>query len=226
MDDVAHVGLVDAHAEGVRGHHDGNAVVDERFLALATVGVAHTGVVAPHGNPLRHELEGELLAELVHRLAGGAIDDAAFLGMLAHVIQDPAHLGLLAHLFHAKVEVRAVEARYRGLGIAKPQHGDDIRAHTLRGGGSKGGEHRPHGQRVYELSDLQVRGTKVLAPLAHAMRLVHGDERDAQTARCGHRLGERQKARVFQTLRGHVHDLIPAFGRAFEHRVLLGRREA
>ena len=146
--------------------------------------------------------------------------------MLAHVIQDPAHLGLLAHLFHAKVEVRAVEARYRGLGIAKPQHSDDIRAHTLRGGGSKGGEHRPRGQRVYELRDLQVRGTKVLAPLAHAMRLVHGDERDTQTARCGRRLGERQKARVFQTLRGHVHDLVPAFGRALEHRVLLGRREA
>ncbi len=119
----------------------------------------------------------------------------------------------------------AWEPRDHRLGIAQPEHRDDVRAHALGRRGGEGGKGRAHGQGIDELGDLQVGGAEVLPPLRDAVRLVDCDQRDADAARRGRRLREGDEARVGQALGRHVHDLVPALRRALEHGVLLSGRE-
>ena len=73
MDDVGNVRLVDAHAEGVRGDHDGAAVADEILLILPSLVRAESGVVARGGETAALQQ----LADLLDALARGTVDDAA-----------------------------------------------------------------------------------------------------------------------------------------------------
>ena len=78
MDDKAHVAFVDSHAEGVRRYHDALAVIDEILLVFQAFFVRQTGVIAC----CRKALRTEKLADLLHLLACGTIDDAGFAAAL------------------------------------------------------------------------------------------------------------------------------------------------
>ena len=101
------------------------------------------------------------------------------------------------------------------------QHLLDIHTHTL---GCRSGKRRDYGalrQRLDKLSDLQICRPKILAPLAHAMGLVHCQKRNAHTTWPRRSLGKCNKARVRQAFGRHEHKLIGTVGRSFEHSILL-----
>ncbi len=215
VDHVTHVRLVDAHAERVGGHHHRRVVGDERALALSAVGRRHARMVT-RGADARLQQRG---VHLVGVLAGGAVHDAAVARMLQRVAGDARDLALRIEPLNAEVQVRAVEARDHLVGVAQVEQAHDVGAHA-RGG--RGRERRHDGtarQLRDEIADGQIRRAEILAPLRHAVRLVHGDERDG---RC---LRELEEPRIGQTLRRHVHDLVGAVQRAAQHGGLLPGRE-
>ena len=182
MDDVAHVGLVNAHAKGVGGDHHLNVVVDKSALALATGVVAHAGMVSAHANAAGAQRLGKLAGERIDGLAGRAIHDTALARMRDHIVAHPGGLSLVAHLLAAKVEVLAVEARHDRGRVAQAEHLLNVRAHAL---GRRSGKGRHDGalrQGIDELANLQVGGAEILAPLAYAVGLVNGHERHADAA--------------------------------------------
>ena len=223
---VAHVGLVDAHAKGVGGNHHLDIVVDKGALALATGVVAHAGMVATNVNAAGAQRLGKLAGELIDGLAGRAIHDAALARMCDHIVAHPRGLGLVAHLLAAKVEVLAIEARHHRRGILQAEHLLNVRAHTLSRRSGKGRHDGALRQGIDELTNLQVGGTEILAPLAHAVGLVNGHERHANAAVRRGLLRKGQKAWLEQALGRHVHKLVAALARPLEHGVLLGRSKA
>ena len=182
MDDIANVGLVDAHAKGVGGNHHLNVVVDKGALALAAGVVAHAGMVTANANAAGTQRFGKLTCQRIDGLAGGAIHDAALTRMRDHVVAHPGGLGLVAHLLAAKVEVLAIEARHHRRGILQAEHLLNVRAHTLSRRSGKGRHDGALRQGIDELTNLQVGGAEILAPLAHAVGLVNGHERHANAA--------------------------------------------
>ena len=65
MRDETHIGLVDAHAEGDRGHHDHAFFVQETCLMLAAHIVVQAGMIGQRGEPLF----GEPRRDFIHALA-------------------------------------------------------------------------------------------------------------------------------------------------------------
>ncbi|MMZ63030.1 hypothetical protein D1872_252650 [compost metagenome] len=51
MNDIPYVGLIDPHPEGIRRHNDPDIVVQECFLTLSPLLVAHTCVIPPSREP-------------------------------------------------------------------------------------------------------------------------------------------------------------------------------
>ena len=90
VDHHPHVGLVDAHAEGVGGHHHLHPVVEELFLVSAAVGRVHLPVVGPRrkAGPLQR-VDGH--GHLPH---GGAVDDGGV--VLPCFCQQPEQGAVLA----------------------------------------------------------------------------------------------------------------------------------
>ena len=223
---VAHVGFVDAHAKGVGGNHHLNVVVDKGALALAAGVVAHAGMVAANANAAGAQCLGKLRGQRVNRLAGRTIHYAALARMRDHVVAHPGGLGLVAHLFATKVEVLAIKTRHYGRWVLQAEHLLDIGAHALGRRGGKRRHDRALRQGIDELANLQVGGTEILAPLAHAVGLVNGHEWNADAAFGRGLLRKGQKARLEQALGRHVHKLVAALARPLEHGVLLGRGKA
>ena len=78
MQHEPHVGLVNAHAKGIRRHNDRRGVVDEVILIFAACFGGQARVVLCG----RKAVFGQKLLQLVHILAGGAVDDAALAGVV------------------------------------------------------------------------------------------------------------------------------------------------
>ena len=182
VDHVAHVGLVDAHAKGVGGNHHLNIVVDKGALALAAGVVAHAGMVATNANAAGAQSLGKLSCQRIDGLAGRAIHDAALARMRNHIVAHPRGLSLVAHLLAAKVEVLAIEARHHRRRVLQAEHLLNVRTHALSRCSSKGRHDGALRQGIDELANLQIGGAEILAPLAHAVGLVNGHERNANTA--------------------------------------------
>ena len=81
----------------------------------------------------------------------------------------------------------------------------DLVPHDGRGGGGAGQNTRV-AELGRQLADLHVVRTKVVAPLADAMSLVHGDERDLDVPQ------QAPEAREGEPLRCHIDDLVLAGG--------------
>ena len=226
VDHIAHVGLVDAHAKGVGGDHHLDVIIDKGALALATGVVAHTGVITAHANAAGAQRLGKLACQRVDGLAGGAVHDAALARMRDHVVAHPRGLGLVAHLLATKVEVLAIEARHHGRRILQAEHLLNVRTHALGRRGGKGRHDRALRQCIDKLANLQVGGAEILAPLAYAVGLVNGHEWHADAVGGRGLLRKGEKARLEQALGRHVHKLVAALARPFEHRILLGGRKA
>ena len=85
---------------------------------------------------------------------------------------------------------------------AKQLH--DVGANAGRGRSGQRHDGRTRWQRVDKARNLLVGRPKVLPPLAHAMRLVYGNERNVGLG------GKGAKRWVAQTLRRNIHDVVPA----------------
>ena len=77
-------------------------------------------------------------------------------------------------------------------------------AATGGGGSGRQGQHPPDVQVLGQAGDLEVVGAEVVAPLADAMRLVDGQQRDALSPK------RVQKALVAQAFGGDIQQLEPA----------------
>jgi hypothetical protein len=108
--------------------------------------------------------------------AGGAIDDAGLVGG-----DDRAHaLVLLRGLIDGadgEREVRPGESADALEGLAQAEHGGDVIADDGRGGGGESDALRV-ADLFQRLAEAQVVRAEIMAPLAEAVRLVHGEERD------------------------------------------------
>ena len=132
-------------------------------------------------------------------LAGGGVDDgrAAPLSRASqHFGEQDVHpglaLGAALHLAGAQGQVGAGETldHLRGVG-GQTQPRQDLVADHGRGRGGAG-QHPGLRQLGQELAELQILGPEVVAPLADAVGLVHGDERTVQIAEQGAKTGEGQ----------------------------------
>ena len=215
VDDVAHVRLVDPHAERIGGHHDESVVIDEILLRTRSFLDGKPRMVA-YGGEARIA---QGLVNLLHVLTRRTVDDARIPIVIAHVGKDAHELALPRQLLDVEMKVRAIEARGDPHRIMKAEQAGDVVAHLC---GRRGGErdhHRTMGQLPDEIADPQIRRPEILAPLRYAMGPVHRKKGDMRL-RC-----EGDEARIAQTLGSHVHHVVGARKRTAHHGRLLPRRQ-
>ena len=173
-----HVGLVDAHAEGVGGRYRSKFAADEGLLdGLFLLGL-ESGVEAVGGDSL-------LLQESRHLLgppAGRAVHDrsARRVGrqMLLQQRVDVVELRRVVGLDHDELEVRATAAAVVHTRLdaeLAPEVVDDLLFDLRlgRGGEAQHGRYRPAlGSLADEAAHIAVVGAEVVAPLGEAVGLV------------------------------------------------------
>ena len=215
MDDVAHVGLVDAHAEGDRGDNHLDALHQEIVLIGGARRGVHPGVVGPRADAVGHQQFGELL----DLLAAQAVDDTALALVLLDEADDLAIDVVLGT--DLVVEVRPVERRLEDRHVGHTQVLLDVHLHLGRRGGRQGDQRRLP-DLVDDRADAAVLRTEVVTPLRDAVGLVDGIERDLDLAQEGHvvLLGERLGRKIEQ-LGLALHDIRAHLrhGRLVERRI-------
>ena len=200
VDDVAHVGLVDAHAESDRGDDHLDALHEEGVLVGGARRGVHAGVVGQRADAVGHEQ----FRELLDLLAAQAVDDAALALVLLDETDDLAvHVVLGPDLV---VEVRTVERRLENRGVGHAQVLLDVELH-LGGGRGRQGDQRRRTDLVDDRPDTAVLRAEVMAPLRDAVRLVDGVERNPYLAQ------ERHVVLLGERLGGEIEQ----FGLAVEH---------
>ena len=104
----------------------------------------------------------------------GTIDDARQAAAGGDEFEDLAARIVLRP--EGEPQVRPVEAAQEsaGRGLAEQPRGDLGAGLGVGGGGQRDGLHTP--ERAAQLADPEIVGAEVMAPLAHAMRLVDGEE--------------------------------------------------
>ena len=103
---------------------------------------------------------------------------------------------------------------------AQSQQMHDVVANLRRRGGGEGAEHRAAREGFDELAYPQVARAEVLPPLRHAVRLVHGDERDGGVVR------ELQEVLGLEALRCDVEQRVLPCARVPEDRPHLRERQS
>ena len=197
VDDIPDIGLVDAHAEGVGGHHHLHPVVEEVLLVPLPLLWGQASVIPGGGYPPL----AEEVAHLLHILPGGTVDDAALAGAALHQLQQ--RRPLVRRLLDLKIQVLPVKAGGQLQRVLQVQQAVDVRLHVRRGGGGEGSHRGPVGQALHKGGDVQVGGPEILAPLGDAVGLVHRHQGDVCLPHKG------LEALGLQPLRGHVDDLVP-----------------
>ena len=169
MHDEAHVGLVDAHAEGDGRRHDQPVLLQEGVLIARAVASVHAGVIGQGAKALAVEEIGQLLG----LLARGAVDDAAFAGFPLDEIDDLA--ARLVFRAHGEAQIGAVEAMDEDGRLAGEEARLDLAARGGIGGGGEGDAlHLAEARRG--LADGHVFRAEIMPPLRDAMRLVDGEK--------------------------------------------------
>jgi hypothetical protein len=175
VDDGANVGLVHAHAEGVRCHDDRRLARHEGALRLGARTPLHPGVVGGYLDP---ELTPEARGRLLGLLARPGVHDRGQRRGLAQ--QRARRLALRPggrHRDHVVGEVRALEAGRDPNRVGEPEAPHDVgRDPGRRRCGRR--EDRARAEPPRHLAELEVLGPEVVPPLAHAVRLVDHEEAD------------------------------------------------
>ena len=115
-------------------------------------------------------------ADLLDRLAGQAVDDAARIGALADELQELAlAVALVAGMTQLEGQIGPVEAGDDSQGVAQAERCRDVAADRLGGRGGERADGRAHVQLVQKTTDLLVGGAEVVAPLRDAVGLVHSE---------------------------------------------------
>ena len=209
MGDEAHVRLVDAHAEGGGGAQDEAAgALEEGVLVRRAVLGGHAGMVGERADALLVQ-EGR---GLLHLAPAEAINDAVRPLVAGQEVEELAP-GVVA-LDDLVADVRPVEARLEDRRAFEAQPLDDVRLRRRVGGGRQR-DARDLREVVGERGELAVFRPEVVAPGAHAMRLVDGEERYVDPRQ---RLAE---ARRRHALGRHVEELEAAVHEVAAHGVAL-----
>ena len=206
---AAHVRPVDAHTEGVGGHHRVELAGHECALHALAPAAVHAGVIGGR-LPLDRI---EALRLLLGGPAGGRVDDRrpglpprATQRLGQHGVDVPLAFPPGHHLDHPQRQVgtrEAVDELRRVRRQAEPF--DDLVAHHRRRRCGAGQHPRPR-QKLHQLPDLEIVGAKVVAPRTDAVRLVDGHQWAVQASQHG------TQSVGGQSLRGHVHQLAAAGG--------------
>ena len=230
VDHEAHVGLVDAHAEGIGGDDHLERAVEEGLLAIL-LEIGRHAAVKRRGRPA-HRLRQEFRQNLGVPLRG-AVDDGAAGGRflrarLAEVIdQHLVHLrelGFFARRHDREVQVLpfgSAEMAFELDAEPLPEMHADVLDHVLLGGGREAGHRRQVGAvpLANKARDVQVIGAEVVAPFRQAVRLV---EHPRSNLPMRDRLAE---AAVTHLLRRHQQDADIAEPDAVENLFALGQRQ-
>jgi len=171
VDDVADVRFVDPHAEGDGGHHDGGVGGQEPGQAALAQVAVEAGVVG-HG---RQAGGAELGGQGLRPVPGTGVDHPGPVtpgrGQLQHPLAPRPGLAL-----GGEGQLRPVEGGDELPGAAQVQALADV----LPGPGVGGGGHRQPrdpGEDLGQAPQQPVFGAEVVAPLADAVGLVDGDDR-------------------------------------------------
>ena len=167
----AHVGLVDAHAESHRSHHDGAFVPPEGLLHAHTLRIGQACMVG-------FGLHAFFLKEcggLFDFSARGPVDDPRLPLMAA---EKRKQLGMRFLFGQDMIEqVRAVERSPDQPGLPQAEPGKDVSLHLGRGR-SRERRHRALGEPLDKPGKRQIIRAEIMSPLGNAVRLVDGEERD------------------------------------------------
>ena len=170
MHHEAHVGFIDAHAEGDGGHHHLQIVTLERFLHLRAAIVVQPGVVGADAQPAALQTR----SGVFHLGAAVAIDNAALAALILH--EAPQLIERL-EFFHQRVaDVRPVEAADLHQRVLQRQQAHDIAAGGLVGGGGQR-DHRHRREALFQLTQRAIFRPEVMAPLRNTVRLIHRQHR-------------------------------------------------
>ena len=165
----AHVGLVDAHAESVGGHHDAHAPRHPVFLADFLVEGRETGVVEMRVNSFLIE-HGR---QFPRAFAAAGVDHCT----AGHAAQDVQHfVYLVVRAAHHVAQIFPREAHAVDALAAEGEALHHV-VHYLNGRRGGEGEDRT-GQYFTQFGNAQIVGAEVVAPLRDAVRLVHGNKRN------------------------------------------------
>jgi len=170
--DEPHVGLVDAHSERDRGHHDQAVLAQEAGLIRGPGTRVEPRMVRQRLDPAAHQELGDRL----HRRPGQAVDDARVAGVLGAEQLEQLPPGLVLRN-DAVLDVRAVEAGHEVPGLLQVQPGRDL---GMRGPGRGRGQRDAGdgGPALVQRGQGKVVGAEVVPPLRYAVRLVDGEQRD------------------------------------------------
>ncbi len=125
---------------------------------------------------------GEFRRELFRPASGGAVDDAGFSVVGVELVDELA--GGVRFRPHGQEEVRAIERAHKNLGRADKQPGRDFRP-------GRSVRRRGHSDRLdamkgfRNLTQAQIFGAEVVAPLGDAVRLVDGEKINRDLAQGG-----------------------------------------
>ncbi len=180
MNDKPHVGFVDAHAEGDRGHHDDIVFALKALLMGAPGGGIHAGVIGQR----RPSGVAQICGDSFHSGPRVAIDDA---GLAAPGRQELLELAArLVPGTYLVVNVRPIEAGHEHRRVVERQAGEDLVAGARLRGCGEGDAWHP-GVAAGEHPQTEVILAEVVAPFGNAVRLVDGKQRDAHPIEEGQR---------------------------------------
>ena len=198
MGDEAHIRLVDAHAEGDRRHHHPVVGGDETGLGPGALSRLHPGMVGER----RDAGPVQLLRDLLHPVARHAIDDAGLAPPPGEEGQQLADA--LAARLDRIADIGPVEARDETLRLLQPELAGDVGA--CLGVGRRGERNAGHARKALrQHGEAPVVRAEIVAPLADAMRLVDGEQRERRPVQ------HVEEARRGEALGRHIDEVEPAF---------------
>src|SRR4051794_6551477 len=187
--DVAHVGLVDAHAERDRRDDDVAIRGSPPFLHLDTSLGAHARVVRARA--------GQEIGDALRRALQRDVDDRRAGRTLAQPVDEQPIAIRRANRPREQRQVRPVEPGHDRVALLDPEACADV-GHD-RGRRRRGErEHALGAELAPTRGELQVVGPEVVAPLGDAVRLVDREQRDLRLAE------PREETLVVEALRRDV----------------------
>ena len=218
----AHVGFVDAHAEGDGGHHHHAFLAQEAALVFRADAGVEAGVVGQGMHALLAQ-PGRGFFDLAARQA---IDDARLAAPRRQEIEQLASRVVLQR--HPVADVRPVEGGDEPGRVLQAQAlGDFAPGGMVGGGGERDARHfRPA---LVQQVEFAVFGPEIVAPLRDAVRLVDGEQRDVAAPEQGQEtLGEQALGRDVEQVQvaGQQPRLHRRRGFAGERGVEVGRAHA
>ena len=186
VNDQADVGLVDAHAEGVRRRHDPHPVGEEGILVPDFGFGVHLPVVGQGGKAV----PGETVRQMFGRRRARDVDDGRDAARFDERAKLDVFFSVVLAVTHRVSQVPALSARREEIERDAELLGEivsDVLNDLLLGGGRKAGDRNASAARKLfkfgdEVADVEVVDAEVVAPGGEAVRLVDHEAGDAAHA--------------------------------------------